>query len=79
MVRCFAGGHLRYQNGAWYDDDGDLVEIYEANHGNWLYSSMANPAFRVCDQCGSAFRIDNLDGEFNFCPSCGTDMRKCEV
>ena len=26
---CFAGGHLRYQQGAWRDDDGDPVDCVE--------------------------------------------------
>ena len=43
--------------------------------GKWLYSQIANPAFRVCDQCGSAFKIDSLECEYNYCPNCGADMR----
>lgn len=26
MNKCFAGGHLRYVNGAWRDDNGDTVD-----------------------------------------------------
>ena len=29
MAEIFAGGHLRFTNGAWRDDNGDPVEIAE--------------------------------------------------
>lgn len=40
MAEYFAGGHLRYVNGEWRDDDGNVVEIARirngvlAEHGN---------------------------------------------
>ena len=29
MADLFAGGYLRFQNGAWRDDDGDIVDAVE--------------------------------------------------
>lgn len=29
MVEYFAGGHLRFLEGAWRDDNGDVVDIVE--------------------------------------------------
>ena len=43
-------------------------------HGRWLYSSIENPTFRVCDQCAVAFVTGRNQGEYNYCPSCGAKM-----
>ena len=29
MAKCFAGGHLRYVDGEWRDDDGRTVDAVE--------------------------------------------------
>lgn len=33
MAELFAGGHLRFINGAWRDDNGDPVEIRQVVWG----------------------------------------------
>ena len=35
MAEYFAGGHLRFVNGEWRDDNGDVVEISRVRHGRW--------------------------------------------
>ena len=35
MAKCFAGGHLRFVNGEWRDDNGDAIEISRVRHGEW--------------------------------------------
>ena len=36
MAEYFAGGHLRFVNGEWRDDDGNLIEIACVRHGRWV-------------------------------------------
>lgn len=36
MAEYFAGGHLRFVNGKWQDDDGNVVEISRVRHGKWI-------------------------------------------
>ena len=43
-------------------------------HGRWLYSSIENPTFCVCDQCAASFVIGRNSGDYNYCPSCGAKM-----
>lgn len=35
MSEYFAGGHLRFVNGEWRDDNGDAIEISRVRHGRW--------------------------------------------
>ena len=35
MAEYFAGGHLRFVNGEWRDDNGNAIEIYRVRHGRW--------------------------------------------
>ena len=35
MAEYFAGGHLRFINGEWRDDNGDAIEISRVRHGRW--------------------------------------------
>ena len=51
-------------------DNGVMVQ----KHGRWLYSSIENPTFRVCDQCAASFAIGRNSGDDNDCPSCGAKM-----
>ena len=34
MAEYFAGGHLRFVNGEWRDDNGDAIEISRVRHGD---------------------------------------------
>lgn len=42
----------------------------------WLYSSTENPVFRICIYCGSAFRIQNGERVYHFCPHCGKELEE---
>ena len=35
MAEYFAGGHLRFVNGEWRDDNGNAIEISRVRHGRW--------------------------------------------
>ena len=87
MAEYFAGGHLRFVNGEWRDDNGDAIEISRARHGR-------------CDVCigkavltqdaynGYSLEIDAEQQEaavwygdeclavfhIDFCPNCGAAM-----
>ena len=37
MDEYFAGGHLRFVNGEWRDDNGDAIEISRVRHGQWTF------------------------------------------
>ena len=36
MSEYFAGGNLRFVDGEWRDDDGDMIEISRVRHGRWI-------------------------------------------
>lgn len=36
MAEYFANGSLHYQDGEWRDDNGDVVEIEQVIHGEWI-------------------------------------------
>ena len=87
MAEYFAGGHLRFINGEWRDDNGDVIEISRVRHGR-------------CDVCGgnSVLTQDAYNGysleidaeqqeaavwygdeclavfHIDFCPECGAKM-----
>ena len=42
MAKCFAGGHLRFVNGEWRDDNGDAIEISRVRHGRWGHTDLAS-------------------------------------
>lgn len=35
MAEYFAGGHLRFVNGEWRDDNGNAIEISRVRYGRW--------------------------------------------
>ena len=65
MAEYFAGGHLRFVNGEWRDDNGNAIEISRVRHGRWEWFKNG----WICDNC---------DGWNNratkFCPHCGAKM-----
>ena len=66
MPEYFAGGHLRFVNGEWRDDEGNMIEVYQVRHGRW------KPFGRnlgECSECGEVVAIRN-----NYCPNCGAKM-----
>ena len=77
MAKCFAGGHLRFVNGEWRDDNGNAIEISRVRHGRWVdrifdENEVIQPWMEryYCSEC--------LEGGnqswFKFCPNCGAKM-----
>ena len=76
MAEYFAGGHLRFVNGEWRDDNGDVIEISRVRHGRWIdaYPDIEpNPMFMygICSECGFEQGISKY---LNYCPNCGSKM-----
>ena len=72
MAEYFAGGHLRFVNGEWRDDNGDAIEISRVRHGRWTWTENGEidwEQFYICSNCG-----DKEYWESNFCPNCGAKM-----
>lgn len=83
MAEFFADGHLRFLDGEWRDDNGDVVEIKQSRQGEWetvhgVLTPGGDPLKR-CSICRSR-ESEHLDGieypsNWKFCPICGADMR----
>ena len=77
MNKCFAGGHLRYVDGAWRDDNGYAVDIEPVRHGEWVHTDKA-ASWKSKDECGECHyhTADRIDLScFNYCPNCGAKMK----
>ena len=81
MAEYFAGGHLRFVNGEWRDDNGNAIEIYRVRHGRWEtmhYEGgiLDGTNFDKCSVCGyeRIFEDEKLKTAFNYCPNCGALM-----
>ena len=80
MAEYFAGGHLRFVNGEWRDDNGNAIEIYRVRHGRW--EDKPNPQWgaydiRYCSACGWSIHKTKLrksDLNWEYCPNCGCKM-----
>lgn len=75
MAEYFAGGHLRFVNGEWRNDDGNIVEISRVRHGHWIYhldDLFPNESTQECSYCHEEERL-TLYNE-NYCPNCGAKM-----
>ena len=84
MAEYFAGGHLRFADGEWRDDDGNMIEVYQVRHGRWeeadwiecstndLYIRTPRGA-RRCSECKRCFKKELLWKD-NYCPNCGAKM-----
>ena len=77
MAEYFAGGHLRFVNGEWRDDNGDAIEISRVRHGRWVdkivdENEVIQPWMRryYCSECLE----DGNQSWFKFCPNCGAKM-----
>lgn len=77
-TKNFAGGHLRYINGEWRDDNGDIVKIREEKEGQWELNRTYSWIILTCSECGAWFQLPNCPHEaddYHFCPKCGTRMK----
>ena len=77
MAEYFAGGHLRFVNGEWRDDNGDAIEISRVRHGRWVdrivdENEVIQPWMKryYCSECLE----DGNQSWFKFCPNCGAKM-----
>ena len=72
MAEYFGGGHLRFINGEWRDDNGDAIEISRVRHGEWEIVVGSNgKEYMVCTCCRVS---QDLTGVFTYCPNCGAKM-----
>ena len=84
MAEYFAGGHLRFVNGEWRDDDGNLIEIACVRHGRWvkIYEN-GEPKVEqhqvgvFCSKCMNMPK-DRFT-ESDYCPNCGAKMDEGKV
>lgn len=75
ISKCFAGGHLRFVNGEWRDDNGDAIEISRVRHGRWEKQR----GIHSCSECGMTCPYDVQADVIeywtcNYCPKCGAKM-----
>ena len=66
MAEYFAGGHLRFVDGKWRDDDGNMIEVELVRHGWWIEH---DDGVFTCNQCGNA-----ESNKSHFCRYCGAKM-----
>ena len=93
MADYFAGGHLRFVNGEWRDDNGDAIEISRVRNGKWIFGKdlpyswgqiPKNKYHLYCSEClEQAFnRSEDNDPDFDvdtsYCPNCGAKMDGCD-
>ena len=75
MAKCFAGGHLRFVNGEWRDDNGDAIEISLVRHGRWIHEHMSEGyAWVICSECETVIHKILINKRLNYCPNCGAKM-----
>ena len=77
MTEHFAGGHLRFVNGEWRDDNGDAIEISRVRHGRWdMLDDCANAGL-YCSACGRRVHHEEFSYKklkSKYCPHCGARM-----
>ena len=73
MAEYFAGGHLRFVNGEWRDDNGNAIEISRVRHGRWIAS---HDEFCSCSICKYPVYVGW--NQTNYCPNCGAKMDGCD-
>ena len=74
MADYFAGGHLRFVNGEWRDDNGDAIEISRVRHGRWVDNGIQDSILNGCSVCGFTCGSSS----FFYCPNCGAKMDGCD-
>ena len=73
MAEYFAGGHLRFVNGEWRDDNGNAIEISRVRHGRWVEKEKYTFGIMYdCSLCED--RILDNGHPWNYCPNCGAKM-----
>ena len=78
MAEYFAGGHLRFVNGEWRDDNGNAIEISRVRHGRWiepsrLYYGAKQYECSLC--CSDTFwKKHSITEKYPHCPNCGAKM-----
>ena len=83
MAEYFAGGHLRFVNGEWRDDNGDAIEISRVRHGKWIsltecanegvYCSICKKKVWKSDYALCSHKSRNKLRS-DYCPNCGAKM-----
>ena len=77
MADYFAGGHLRFVNGEWRDDNGDTIEISCVRHARWI--EQEKYTFGVMYDCSICDNLILDNGHsWNYCPNCGAKMDGCD-
>lgn len=89
MAEYFAGGHLRFVNGEWRDDNGNAIEIYRVRHGRWedgrcsnckeeaVSTSFDEPIYDYDWEENLRYSHTETHTEYhltNYCPNCGCKM-----
>ena len=78
MAEYFAGGHLRFVNGAWRDDAGDVIEIARVRNGRWIEPSRLHYGAKQyeCSLCYSDtfWKKHSITEKYPHCPNCGAKM-----
>ena len=69
MAEYFAGGHLRFVNGEWRDDDGNTIEISRVRHGRWERTSDGAARCTACKR-----KMNPSQYGYAFCGLCGAKM-----
>ena len=81
MSEYFAGGHLRFVDGEWRDDDGNVIEVAPVHHGRWITTSgefFPGSNQFLCyshkhEECGFRY-VDMNENGYDYCPNCGCIM-----
>ena len=74
MAEYFAGGHLRFVNGEWRDDNGDAIEISRVRHGKWIEKQEKDTfaGYLYSYECSECRRV--VQRKEPYCPSCSAKM-----
>ena len=78
MSEYFAGGNLRFVDGEWRDDDGDMIEISRVRHGRWIETPRLCYGAKQyeCSLCYSDtfWNKHCITVKYPHCPNCGAKM-----
>ena len=74
MSEYFAGGHLRFVDGEWRDDDGNMIEISTVRQGRWLDGKCTICGWEEPDICTWLGYDSEAWIETPYCPNCGAKM-----
>ena len=78
MSEYFAGGNLRFVDGEWRDDDGDMIEISRVRHGRWIEPPRLYYGAKQyeCSLCYSDtfWNKHSITEKYPHCPICGCVM-----